>query len=504
MDITFKEQLTHLAIALFILSALNLSACATNPVTGNSDFMILSEQDEKEMGATEHPNILNQYGVYSQQKLQRYVNRIGQKLAANSHRSRLDYTFTVLDSPMVNAFALPGGYIYITRGMMAYLNSEAQLAAVLGHEIGHITARHGVRQYSAARATSIGSIIGSLFLPGGFSSVAQSLVDVLGSAIIQGYGRDYELQSDGLSAEYLAASGYNPESMIEVIVILKAQEEYEKQLAKEQNRKPNVYHGVFASHPENDERLQAVVLKTKTMEKYQQTITTSSFDKHKIDPYLLQINGLVYGDGEDKGRIYNNRFFQASLGVSLALPEGWNIKRTNKQLLMLSPKQDALLAVWVVNPSDNKTLQQQLSELFELKEKILKTNIMQTENGKTILTTRAKSESPFGVDENLLALVELNKKRFVFMGAVDDDDARNLYQAIFTDTMKSLRKILPEEQQYAKPLRIKIVNNNKKQNISSLAKILPLADHKEEQLRMLNGVYPKGNLNSLYEIKLIQ
>src|SRR5512139_1426600 len=136
-----------------------LAGCATNPVTGDKDVVMLSEAQEIEMGRKAHPQVLQQYGRYDDENLQQYVNALGQRIAASSHRPNLQYTFTVLDSADVNAFALPGGYVYVTRGIMAYLNSEAELAAVIGHEIGHVTARHSVRQQTGATAAGVGAMV---------------------------------------------------------------------------------------------------------------------------------------------------------------------------------------------------------------------------------------------------------------------------------------------------------------------------------------------------------
>lgn len=236
-----------------------LAGCATNPVTGGQDLSLMSEQREISLGKKNHPQILKQYGRYDKEALQTYVNRIGQDLVKHSHRLKLNYTFTVLDSAEVNAFALPGGYIYITRGIMAYINSEAELAAVLGHELGHVTARHGVQQYSKALATSIGMTLATIFVPELQNDVSQQLMNVMGNAILSGYGREHELEADRLGAEYLARTGYEPGAMIDVIGILKNQEEFEKERAKKEGREPRVYHGVFASHPSADQRLQQVV-----------------------------------------------------------------------------------------------------------------------------------------------------------------------------------------------------------------------------------------------------
>ena len=249
-------------VCTWILLLLGASGCATNPVTGDSDFAIVSETKEIEQGRRYHKSILAQYGVYDDPELQAYVNDIGQRLARKSHRSHLTFTFTVLDSPDINAFALPGGYIYITRGIMAYLDSEAELAGVLGHEIGHVTARHSVRQQSGQFAAGLLSVlIAATTGSQGLTNASQQL----GTGLVRGYGRDHELEADRLGAEYLHSTNYDPESMLEVIGVLKDQEVYEKALAKKEKRTAIIYHGVFSTHPRNDDRLKTVVRAAKKL-----------------------------------------------------------------------------------------------------------------------------------------------------------------------------------------------------------------------------------------------
>ncbi|MCG8325873.1 MAG: M48 family metalloprotease, partial [Thiotrichales bacterium] len=248
-----------LHVLLCCLALGQLTACATNPVTGAQDIVFMSEQQEISLGRKTHQEILAQYGVYDDPELQVYVQQIGERLARKSHRSNLIYRFTVLDSKEVNAFALPGGYIYITRGLMAYLNSEAELAAVLGHEIGHVTARHSVRQYSATQLANIGVALGSAFIPGLNNSAANQLTQLFGTALLRGYGREHELEADRLGAEYLAVTGYDPKAMLDVIGVLKSQEIFERQRARAEGREPRIYHGLFSTHPDNDRRRQEVV-----------------------------------------------------------------------------------------------------------------------------------------------------------------------------------------------------------------------------------------------------
>ncbi len=269
-------------IGLLVTVAITLGACSVNPVSGKKDFSLISKDQEVAMGAQGHRDILKKMKRLNNPGLQSYVNGIGQALARKSHRNNIRYTFTILDDPSVNAFALPGGYIYVTTGLMAYLNSEGELAGVLGHEIGHVTARHGVKQQSAGIAGAILIDILSKKAGGNAGSLNQ-----LGKALISGYGRDHELQADRLGAEYLARVGYSPNSMIDVVSVLKAQEEFDKYQARKEGRRPRAYHGVFASHPSNDQRLQQVIGAANR-------IKSANTRSANHDGYLQRINGMKY------------------------------------------------------------------------------------------------------------------------------------------------------------------------------------------------------------------
>ncbi|MFP5345218.1 MAG: M48 family metalloprotease, partial [Gammaproteobacteria bacterium] len=297
-------------VLLAALAAMLPGACAVNPVTGQSDFVLMSEEQEIKIGRDAAPQIIKEFGQYEGQALQDYVQRVGEKLAANSHRANLVYRFTVLDTADVNAFALPGGYIYITRGLLAYLDSEAELAAVLGHEIGHVTARHSVRQQSAAQAADLGYTLGSILLPELRNQAAQQAFSVVGGALLSGYGREHELEADRLGAEYLARSGYDPQAIIKVIGVLKDQESFERQLAREEGREARVYHGLFATHPDNDTRLQQVVA---SAEQFRGGQTTEV----RRDDYLRALDGLTFGDSEKEGVRRGSAFYHADLGFAL-------------------------------------------------------------------------------------------------------------------------------------------------------------------------------------------
>jgi len=210
-------KLSSIRVGVALLLLAFLQACATNPVTGKRQ-LALSEGWERSVGPKYHEQIMKEYTVYDDPELQAYVNKIGQRMAATSHRPDLPFTFTLLDSPQVNAFAIPGGYVYVTRGIMAYMTKESHLAGVIGHEIGHVTARHGAQRAAQQQVAGVGSVAVAVLT--GSQDLAQAS-NLLGGALMSGYGRNQELESDRLGAEYIAKNNYAPDDMIGVIGILK-------------------------------------------------------------------------------------------------------------------------------------------------------------------------------------------------------------------------------------------------------------------------------------------
>jgi predicted Zn-dependent protease len=195
-------------------------ACSINPATGKRELVLYSEADEIQIGRENDASLVESLGMYPDDGLQEYVQALGERLAENSERPHLPWTFRVVDDPVVNAFALPGGYIYITRGILAYLNTESELAGVVGHEIGHVTARHGVSQMSRAQLTNYGLVIGSAA-----SEDVARWAGVAGQGmglLFLKYSRDDEKQSDDLGLRYLLRAGYDPRPMADVYGTLKA------------------------------------------------------------------------------------------------------------------------------------------------------------------------------------------------------------------------------------------------------------------------------------------
>lgn len=481
-------------ISLLFIALGQLTACATNPVSGSQDIVFMSEQQEISLGRKTHQQVLAQYGVYDDPELQEYVQNIGERLARKSHRNNLIYRFTVLDSKQVNAFALPGGYIYITRGLMAFLKNEAELAAVLGHEIGHVTARHSVRQYSATQLANIGATLGSIFIPGMNNQAANQLVQVFGTALLRGYGREHELEADRLGAEYLASTGYDPKAMLDVISVLKDQEIFETQRARAEGREPRIYHGVFSTHPDNDKRLQEVVgladsLKTHAEPYYGDT------------PFMQQIDGVVYGDSPKEGITRGNNFYHEDLGFSFSFPNGWHVTNLPDRLLITAPGGKALLQLSAEDLNKRITPRQFMIERLGLNN--LSNDSSINIHGYEAHTGTSTINTNFGQRLARLTVIYFNNKAYILAGITKDPKAIAKYDGPFLSSMKSFHALTPNERILAKALRLKTTTASKL-SFAELAKQSPLERYGEEQLRLLNGLYPSGEPKPGSLIKIVE
>ena len=469
--------------------ALWLTACATNPVTGNPNFVTMTEAQEISLGHSADADVRKQYHVYDSPELQDYVNQVGQKLAHNSHRPNLSYHYTVLDSTEVNAFALPGGYIYITRGIIAYLNSEAELAAVLGHETGHVTARHSVQQISAATATSIVAQVTSVFVPIMRTPVGGNLTNLLGNALLSGYGREHELEADHLGAVYLARTGYDPQAIVKVLGVLKDQELFDAEIAKQEGRQPHAYHGLFATHPDNDTRLKQVVGEAQSL------ASPNSVDNR--DAFLKHINNMVFGYSSQQGVIRKGHFYHSELGLALQFPEGWRIDNLADRVQAQSPTNDAGIQLVVGNkikgsPEDYLRNMQ----LFSFRGEIQSLNI----NGLPAATIETTSQGR----PAKITVVDLNNNAFIVVGSAASKAAFDRYHENINATTMSFHTITEGERKLAQPLMIKITTAKPGVTYAELAHTSPLGKNAESYLRLINAQYPSGEPVRGQQLKIVE
>ncbi|MBA3563888.1 MAG: M48 family metalloprotease [Gammaproteobacteria bacterium] len=487
-DIPIFRRCVWAPVAVLFLFA----GCAINPATGDRDFVLMSEAEEIALGRQYHPQVLTQYRVYEDPELQEYVQSLGERLGNNSHRDNLIYRFTVLDSDEVNAFALPGGYIYITRGLMAYLDSEAELAAVLGHEIGHVTARHAAQQQ--ARSTLVG-VAGAAAAIGTGSRAAYDLTNVLGTALVRGYGRDLELEADRLGAEYLARTDYRPEAMIEVVETLKEQEQFEIARARAEEREPNVYHGVFSTHPDNDERLQEVV-------RAAEALSTGAPVPDQDAVYLQHLDDMPFGSSRSEGILKGRDFYHADLAFTLRFPEQWRVENRPDRLVAIAPGDEAVLQLTVEDLNIKGTPRDFLLNRLEVRNP--REGAPLDLDGLEGFTAIAPSApSPYGQRPVRFGVIFYDNQAYVIAGA-SKQGGGTIADAAMLDTIRSFRALGPDELELAEPKRIDIVEVEPGMTISSLAADSPVPNYPEEQLRLLNGLYPDGELQAGELIKTIQ
>jgi predicted Zn-dependent protease len=313
-------------------------ACATNPATGKKNFNLMSEAEEQAVGRQADAEIRREMGVYDDPQLQRYVTDVGLRLAARSHRPRLPWTFTIVDSPAINAFALPGGYVYITRGILPYLDDESELAGVLGHEIGHVTARHAAQQYSKAMSGGIGLTILSIFVPqtAPFADLSSTGLSLL----FLKYSRDAELEADRLGVEYAADTGWDPTGVPRFLTTLS------RVSALSERGVPNW----LSTHPQPEARVSGA-------EPVAAKFISATATERNRDQYIEQVNGVTVGDNPQDGVVRGNVFLHPMMRIGLEFPEGWDVVNSEASVMAREPGTDHYMLLQQVAQPRGKTLE---------------------------------------------------------------------------------------------------------------------------------------------------
>ncbi len=308
-----------------------LSGCATNPVTGKRELSLVSADQELAMGREGHQAVLSEYGVYNDARVTAYVDSIGQALAKRSHMPNLQWHFTVIDDPTVNAFALPGGYIYITRGIMAHLNSEAQIAGVLGHEIGHVTARHSARQVTQQQLAGLGLGLASAFSQT-FQRYSGAAQQALGLMLLK-YGRDDENQADGLGIDYATAAGWDPREIPSTYHTLG------RISARSGQRLPTF----LSTHPDpGDREARTGALATQAAQGKTGLLV-------RARGYLAKLDNAVYGNDPRQGYFESDRFYHPEMDFEMNFPAGWQKQNARSAVLAQQPQERAVMQLTLAN-----------------------------------------------------------------------------------------------------------------------------------------------------------
>ncbi len=310
----------RLSVLILLVAALS---CAINPVTGKRELSLISEPDEIALGKQTDVEIRNQYGIYADSELNGYVESVGKALVPYTHRPNLDYRFAVLDTPVVNAFAVPGGYIYVTRGIVALMRSEAELAVVLGHELGHVNARHSIRRMSEMMLVQVGLAVGS--------ALSETFAEISGLAgagiqlLFLKYSRDDEREADALGVEYARQGTYNPGEMIGFFGSLERMGDLSG---------GHALPGFLSTHPLTSERID----KVRTM-----LVANDQSLAIKRNDYLRRIDGIVYGNDPRQGYVDGQAFYHPELAFTFTFPSGWTVQNTPARVSIVSKDEKAAI-----------------------------------------------------------------------------------------------------------------------------------------------------------------
>lgn len=435
----------------------------------------MSESQEITLGQQSDPSIVAQYGLYDDAKLQAFIDQKGQQMAAISHRPDLPYEFKILNTSVVNAFAVPGGYVYFTRGILAHFNNEAEFAGVLGHEIGHITARHSAKQYSKQMLMQ-GLFVGGLILSEDFRNFADVASQGLGLLFLK-YGRDAERQSDKLGVEYSTAVGYDAVKMADFFNTLNRMRQESGQSI------PNF----LSTHPDPANRFENVKAHAKEEQKS---------DKNYIvnrEQYLRMIDGIVYGEDPREGYIENDVFYHPELKFSFRLPIGWQTQNSPSQFQMGEPNGKAMMVLGLENATTLQAAQQAIIERNNLK--VVDQGTI-TVNGLPALSMLSEQVPEQSAQQGgqaptvlklLTYLIQYDGNIYKLHGVANKTDFAS-YFGTFQQTMGDFRKLTDPSKLNKQPNRIKIRAAKASGTITQALQAYGMSSTDLQELLILNGM----------------
>lgn len=478
-----------------------VAGCATqsSPATGRTFSSPISAQQEAAIGREEHPKILEEFGgAYTERaELAPYVDSIGQFLASTGERPEVKFTFTVLNSPDVNAFAVPGGYIYVTRGLMALANNEAEFASVVGHEIGHINARHTAERMGQAQQTQFGvlgaTLLGAILGGGTGAELAGGLASQYGQVRLAGYSQEQEFEADSLGVRYMKRATYNPQASASFLGQLRAQSQLEAQLA---GKDPNVVdeQNMLASHPRTQDRVQRAIAEAGGAE------PNAMLEK---DVYLSKIDGIMFGDDPSQGVIAGQKFVHPPLRFAFEVPSGYKLVNLPDVVAIKGPK-GTLGNLTLASPQPSGSLTAALQSYDPKGNIVLKSIEAVTINGMEAATGFARVNTNSGSANYRAVLIRHPSGKvyeFVFLSLAD---LGSRYDNDFQKTAFSFRQIdANEAQQFNKAQRIRVVTVQQGDTIQSLAAKMVVADEKEKWFRVLNGLENAGQVQAGQKVKLV-
>lgn len=475
-------------LSLTLVSALALTSACTrvlNPATGQKELTAMSPEQEKSVGKTEHPKVMQQFGgEYDDPELKAYVDQIGERLKAVSELPDLDFTFTLLNSDIVNAFALPGGYVYVSRGLMALAENEAEVAGVIAHEIGHVTARHSAQRYSrgvvAQGATTLGTLAAAILLGGEAAKAAQQLGGTAAKGVLASYSRDQEFQSDELGVRYLTRAGYDPTAMATFLEKLGENSELARKLAGKEGA-PDPSTSMFATHPRTPDRVRRAAENAAN--------AAPSAGRVGRNDYLQKIDGMIYGDDPSQGFVRGTAFIHPELRFAFEAPDGYRLQNTPKAVVGRNKAGNVIQFDGAKKRSASMRDYMAKEWAKELKiQNLSRINSFDLDGLPAVsASTSGKSKGGKSVDVGLAAIevAEGQVYRFTFIspGGASEAEARAAKK-----TVESFRVLSQAEASRYRPKRIEIVRAGTLDNATSLARRMAVDDLPELQFQVLNGL----------------
>ncbi len=462
-----------------------LSSCARNPVTGKRQVVLMSESQEIAMGQEADPHVIAQFGLYEDSSLQRFIRQKGMQMAAISHRPNIEYHFRIIDSDVINAFAVPGGYVYFTRGIMAHFNNEAQFAGVLGHEIGHITARHSVEQQRNQLLGQLGLIAGIVVAPQ-LAQFAEAASQGLSLMFLK-FGRDAERESDMLGVEYSSKIGYDASEMADFFTTLERQS-----AASGAGELPDF----LSTHPNPGQRQQTV---EQLATQWKQNNNVSNLAVNRND-YLQRINGLIYGEDPRGGYRENNYFYHPVLKFQFPTPQGWAYMNSPSQVQLASPDGKALF-ILTLAPGNN--LNEAANAVVQNYQLTPVQSNQTTVNGMPAIAMVADQAQQQGqVIRTLNYLIQYNNSIYHLIGVSSINDF-NSYQSTFLNIMQDFRQLTDASKINRQPERVRLKTVSSTMTLRNALKQNGVPDARLEEMALLNGMLLNNNVSSGTIIKIV-
>jgi predicted Zn-dependent protease len=483
---------------LFALAALIapglLAGCATAPATGRTFFTGgLSAEDEARLGRQQHEKIVPQFGgVYENAELGVYVASVGNLLVRTSEIPNQKFTFTVLDSPIVNAFALPGGYVYVTRGLLALADNEAELAGVLAHEIGHVAARHAAQRYGQTMAANLAGVGLGVLL--GNNAISNTFATVSAVAL-RGFSREQEYESDLLGVRYLTRAGFDPSGMAGFLGKLQADSRLQAELAGQPGRTDEF--NIMQTHPRTADRIQRAIAQAGTA-------NANAPARNPIvgrDVFLGKIDGMLYGDNPDQGLIRGRDFLHPALRFAFTVPDGFRLANSSQRVIARGPEGAGIIFDRAREPGA-RSMTAYMTQVWA-KGVTLQNVEAITINGMAAATGQVSVTGRSGQRDLRLIAIRYDKSSVYRMLFVTPPKLTESLSRPLRETTYSFRKLSAAEAAALKPWRLAIHKVRPGETAAKLAALMPFPDFRLQRFLVLNGLSESAPLPAGRTVKLI-